>query len=418
MSKAIGKRLGDIVNFKRGYDLPSRSRKDGMIPIISSGGISGYHSDYKAYGEGIVTGRYGTLGEVYYINGEYWPHNTTLYATNFYGNSPKYIYYLMKCLGNLQTSDKSTVPGINRNDLHEIIIPYLPPKIQRQIIPILSFLDNKIELNNRINAELEQMAKTLYDYWFVQFDFPNQDGKPYKSSGGKMVYDEVLKREIPKGWKVGTIHNVGDLLGGGTPRKDNPYFWNGSVPFFTPKDHENSFFVTETEEHITEMGLKNCSSKLYPKGTIFITARGTVGNINIASTNMAMNQSCYAVLPKPDINYCFLHQHCINLIQFMKGKAAGSVFDALVSNDFKQTSLVVPAKSLIDLFGETSVCFYEQMLNNRKQNQQLASLRDWLLPMLMNGQVSVGEINDNMEEISEERASNARQEQFQMHLFD
>src|SRR6185437_14179751 len=112
MSKAIGKRLGDIVTFKRGYDLTASERLSGTYPVISSGGITGYHSEYKRDGEGIVTGRYGTLGEVYYVNGKYWPHNTTLYSSDFHGNCPKYVYYLMKCLGNLKTSDKSTVPGI------------------------------------------------------------------------------------------------------------------------------------------------------------------------------------------------------------------------------------------------------------------------------------------------------------------
>ena len=124
MSKIISKRLGDIVNFKRGFDLPESKRKKGLFPVISSSGISGFHSEYKCDGIGLITGRYGTLGEMYYYEGKYWPHNTTLYATTFYSNHPKYVYYLMKCLGNLKTSDKSTVPGINRNDLHEINIPY------------------------------------------------------------------------------------------------------------------------------------------------------------------------------------------------------------------------------------------------------------------------------------------------------
>jgi len=127
MIKSNKKRLGDIVNFKRGYDLPFYNRKDGSYPIISSSGISGFHSEYRAHGEGLITGRYGTLGEVHYVNAKYWPHNTTLYVTDFKGNYPKYVYFLLKCLGNLKTADKSTVPGINRNDLHEIEVPYLSP---------------------------------------------------------------------------------------------------------------------------------------------------------------------------------------------------------------------------------------------------------------------------------------------------
>lgn len=134
--------------------------------------------------------------------GKYWPHNTALYVTDFKGNYPKYAYFLMKCLGNLKTSDKSTVPGINRNDLHEIIVPYIRIEFQKPLADCLYNIEKKIELNNRINAELEAMTKTLYDYWFVQFDFPDKNDKPYKTSGGTMVWNEELKREIPEGWEV------------------------------------------------------------------------------------------------------------------------------------------------------------------------------------------------------------------------
>ena len=159
---------------------------------------------------------------MYYIDGKYWPHNTALFITNFKGNDPKYIYYLLRCLGRIRTSDKSAVPGVNRNELHEMAVPAVEDKNQqKKIATVLSALDAKIDCNNRINAELEAMAKTLYDYWFVQFNFPDHNGKPYKSSGGKMVYNSTLKREIPAGWSHSNILAVSDLFGGGTPTKKN-----------------------------------------------------------------------------------------------------------------------------------------------------------------------------------------------------
>ena len=121
------KKIGDIVTFKRGYDLPSYQRQNGEYPIISSSGITGYHNEYKAEGEGLVTGRYGTLGEMNYVIGKYWPHNTALYVTDFKENYPKYVYFLLKTLGSLSQSDKSTVPGINRNDLGAIQIVAMRP---------------------------------------------------------------------------------------------------------------------------------------------------------------------------------------------------------------------------------------------------------------------------------------------------
>jgi len=267
----------------------------------------------------------------------------------------------------------------------------IPPydKSKNKIIDCLFDLDAKIELNQRINAELESMAKTLYDYWFVQFDFPNEKGKPYKSAGGKMIWNAELKREIPLGWEVDNIMRLGDLLGGGTPKTNEPSYWGGNIPFFTPKDTDDSIFVLNTMDYITEAGLESCSSRLYPKGTIFITARGTVGNINVAAQDMAMNQSCYAIQPKPEINYYFLHQCSENLVHYLKAKSNGSIFDAIVSNDIKLTPIVIPPLPLIQEFGKITKDMYEKILVNKKESQTLTELRDWLLPMLMNGQVTI-----------------------------
>jgi len=390
MSNPKMKRLGDIVNFKRGYDLPSYNRREGEYPIISSGGISGYHSEFKTEGEGLVTGRYGTLGEVYYVNGRYWPHNTTLYVTDFKGNYPKYVYYLMKCLGNLKTSDKSTVPGVNRNDLHEIEVPFINPEFQKSIADFLFLIDAKIELNNRINTELEAMAKALYDYWFVQFDFPDDRGLPYRSSGGRMVWNEELKREVPEGWEVKNILSISDLLGGGTPKTQITEYWGGEIPFYTPSDAVKSYYVLETEKSISESGLNSCSSRLFPKGTIFLTARGTVGAVNISAMPMAMNQSCYALQAKSGISKYYLHQLSLQLVEFLKKKANGSIFDAIVSNDIKLTSLVIAPVEIINKYGSLVESYYRRVLIINNENRQLSSLRDWLLPMLMNGQVRVG----------------------------
>lgn len=271
--------------------------------------------------------------------------------------------------------------------LIEIPLPSLT--IQKKITSLLSSLDSKIELNNRINAELEAMAKTLYDYWFVQFDFPDAQGMPYKSSGGKMVWSGELGREVPEGWLVDNILNVGKLLGGGTPKTNIDSYWDGLIPFYTPSDSTKSFFVLDTEKHISKIGLESCSSKLYPKGTIFITARGTVGSLNIAAIDMAMNQSCYAIAPKKEINYYYLYQCCFDMIQYLKAKANGSIFDAIVSNDIKLTPICIPPSELIKSYGERMESVYEKALVNLNENQTLISLRYWLLPMLMNGQVRV-----------------------------
>lgn len=390
MTKAVHKRLGDLLNLKRGYDLPESQRRPGPYPVISSAGITGYHDEYMVEGQGVVTGRYGTLGEMYYVDGKYWPHNTALYVTTFKGNDPKYIYYLLTCLGRIRTSDKSAVPGVNRNELHEVEIPAISDtKQQKKVAAILSALDAKIDCNNRINAELEAMAKTLYDYWFVQFDFPDANGKPYKSSGGKMVYNATLKREIPLGWHDSNVMAVADLLGGGTPTKKKPEYWSGNIPFFTPTDADGSIFKFSTADYITSEGLKGSSTKLFSKHTVFITARGSVGRLVLAGVDMAMNQSCYALRAKTGISHVFLFFLAKELIHHLHVKSSGSVFDSIVSNDIELTKLAIPKGEVIEKFAEVVEPFFEKIANNTKENQQLAQLRDWVLPLLMNGQVTV-----------------------------
>ena len=284
----------------------------------------------------------------------------------------------------------ATMPNLNTAILSAVPLNLPPNKdIQRRTAAILSALDAKIDCNNRINAELEAMAKTLYDYWFVQFDFPDANGKPYKSSGGKMVYNATLKREIPLGWHDSNVMAVADLLGGGTPTKKKPHYWGGDIPFFTPTDADGSIFKFSTTDYITSEGLKGSSTKLFSKHTVFITARGSVGRLVLAGVDMAMNQSCYALRAKTGISHVFLFFLAKELIHHLHVKSSGSVFDSIVSNDIELTKLAIPKGEVIEKFAEVVEPIFEKIANNTKENQQLAQLRDWLLPLLMNGQVTV-----------------------------
>ena len=162
--------LGDVIELKRGYDLPSRDRRDGPFPIVSSSGVSGRHAEAKAKAPGVVIGRYGTLGEVHYITEDYWPLNTSLYIRDFKGNDPRFISYFLRSMDFSAYSDKAAVPGLNRNDLHTAEVRLPPVAAQRAIAHVLGTLDDKIELNRRMNETLEAIARALFKSWFVDFD--------------------------------------------------------------------------------------------------------------------------------------------------------------------------------------------------------------------------------------------------------
>src|SRR5450830_639627 len=306
--------------------------------------------------------------------------------------SGNYLLYAMLSefvQGQINQSDKtgSIVGNLRIPLLKELEIPLIDGA--DEIASVLSALDAKINCNSRINAELEAMAKALFDYWFVQFDFPDANGKPYKSSGGKMSYNVTLKRRIPKGWTDSSILAVADLLGGGTPTKKKSEYWGGDIPFFTPTDADGTIFKFSTADYITVDGLKGSSTRLFGKHTVFITARGSVGRLVLAGVDMAMNQSCYARRAKPGGSHVFLFFLAKDLICPLQVKSSGSVFNSIVSNDIELTNLAIPKGEVIKKFAAVVEPMFEKIGNNTKENLHLAKLRDWLLSMLMNGQVKV-----------------------------
>ena len=247
------KTIGDILELQRGYDLPLEKMAGGEIPVVGSNGIVGFHNVKRSINPTITVGRSGSIGKVHYYDRETWVHNTALYVSNFKGNNPLYLYYLLKNLDFENLKSSSVVPSLNRNFVYPMKVPFVSDiKEQERIAIKLESIDKKIAVNTRMNAELEAMAKQLYDYWFVQFDFPDENGKPYKSSGGKMVYNPTLKREIPAGWEVSSYGEEFDVKLGGTPSTSEDSFWeNGTINWLNSGEVQN-FPINSSEKKITE----------------------------------------------------------------------------------------------------------------------------------------------------------------------
>ena len=240
------------------------------------------------------------------------------------------------------------------------------------------------------------MAQALYDYWFVQFDFPDENGKPYKSSGGRMVWNEKLKREIPEDWGIDNITAIADIEGGGTPSTHEPLYWDGLIPFYTPKDASDGFIApSQTLRNTTALGVTHSSTKIFTNA-VFLTARGTVGKVQMPRVAMAMNQSCYALLPKESISLFYLFFVVKGIVRALKVKANGAVFDAIVTRDILGILLPQAKSSVISLFTETVAPILSRIFANQSELEELTKQRDFLLPLLMSGQVQVkpqGELN-------------------------
>src|SRR5574344_1170316 len=274
------------------------------------------------------------------------------------------------------------------NALKAIEIPDYTIEQQNRIAETLLKIDQKSLLNRQINHNLEAMAKQLYDYWFVQFDFPDEDGKPYKSSGGEMVWNEKLKKKIPKGWHASNICKIATILSGGTPSKQVPKYWHaGSIPFFGPTDCDGSMFQISTSDHITQDGLNHCASSLFEEDTIIITARGSIGKLVIVGVPMAMNQSCYALKPNERASE-YLYVTTIQLIESLKAKGSGSVFKSIISSDIENSTLCIADDNVVTQYDSLVYPMFQQIKTNTFEIKELIKQRDELLPLLMNGQVS------------------------------
>ena len=369
-------RLGDVMTLKRGHDLPEHSRQDGDVPVVSSSGITGRHKEAKAKAPGVVTGRYGTIGEVFYLEEDYWPLNTALYVIDFKGNDPRFSAYFLRNILKDYQSEKAAVPGVDRNVLHEIKVRAPDHASQRRISDILATYDDLIENNRRRMALLEESARLLYCEWFVRLRFPGHE-------------HTRITDGVPEGWARKTALDAVSVLSGGTPKTSVPDYWDGEIPFYTPKDATDGIWVTDCERTVTELGLKNCNSKLYPRETVFISARGTVGKLNMAHRPMAMSQSCYALVGKDHLTQPFVYAAIQSAVDALRQQAVGAVFDAIVVDTFKRINLMIPPPAMLRLFDETVCPIFEQVENLTLQNQKLRAARDLLLPRLMNGGIAV-----------------------------
>ncbi len=235
----------------------------------------------------------------------------------------------------------STVEHMRLEDIPclEFAVPPLP--IQRRIAGILSAYDELIENSQRRIKILEAMTRALYREWFVHFRFPGHESVPRVPSP---------LGEIPQGWEVKPFTEIADVLSGGTPKTDVTEYWNGEIPFFTPRDAPDCFYVEDTDKHVTDLGLSKCASELYPPDTVFITSRGTVGKVAIPSVPMAMNQSCYALRGKPGFPQRFVFLMTLQQVEYLKTNTGGATFDTIVVDTFRRMGVVRPACDIIAEF--------------------------------------------------------------------
>jgi len=271
-------------------------------------------------------------------------------------------------------------------------IPLYLPDIQSQLLigKILFDLDAKIELNNSINDVLEEMAKTIFDYWFVQFEFPDKNGKPYRSSNGSMVWNEMIKREIPLNWAAKRLKEFAKTSSGGTPLSSkSEYYYNGEIPWVNSGELNKSY-ILQTRNYITTKGLENSNSKMLNSNTLLVALYGaTAGKVSLLQIPACTNQAICAILPKSNLFTNYLKYAFTNLYKYLINLSSGSARDNLSQDLLNDLHFIIPDELTLNSFDKIIISIIQRITINIKQNIYLKEVRDWLLPMLMNGQVRV-----------------------------
>lgn len=303
---------------------------------------------------------------------------TVLIRPNVQKVNPQYlVYYLLSPKPQyelLGTANGATVAHVNLPAIRNLKIELPEKPVQDKIGTILVTYDDLIENNQKQIKLLEEAAQRLYKEWFVDLHFPGHE-------------NTKIVDGVPEGWSIYPFSSKVDIMSGGTPKTSIPDYYNGKIPFYTPKDNDGAFFAYKTQMNITEGGLKNCNSRLYPPKTVIITARGTVGKTTILAVPMAMNQSCYALKMKENDAPYYLFFALNNEIKALQTMANGGVFNTIIGKTFDSINIQIPKNPLIYGFEETVRPFMEQIKNKLQANLKLVEARDRLLPKLMNGEV-------------------------------
>ncbi len=341
----------DFVTLQRGFDLPKARMVDGVVPVLGSKSIIGFHNEAKVEAPGVVTGRSGSLGLVQYSEQPFWPHNTALWVKDFKGNSPRFVYYKLQTLNLERFNGGVSVPTLNRNVLDTLPVKIPKRTLQDRIASILSTYDNLIENNRRRIQLLEQSAQLLYKEWFVHLRFPGHE-------------HVTITDGVPEGWMKKPLGEIAPLNYGKALKKDDRI--PGPVPVF------GSSGIIGTHE-----------KSLVPGPAIIVGRKGNVGTTYWSQDDFYPIDTVYFI----EARYCSIHlYHALLNTQFINTDVAVPG----LNRDFAHSRLLlVPDNKILILFEQHATEIYEQINRLTKYNQTLTQARDLLLPRLMNGEISV-----------------------------
>jgi len=392
--------LGEIADFKTGRLNSNAAEINGIYPFFTCSPETFRINSYAFDCEAVILAGNNANGvfALKYYKGKFNAYQRTyVITTNPAEVNIKFVYYQMglQLQGLENISHGTATKYLTLPLLNEIKINLPPLPTQRRIADILSALDEKIELNRQTNATLEAMAHAIFKEWFIVWNYDLNDsmktmiGENHSPSGNQKNHG--ADSPLPQGWRMGSILEIADLLSGGTPSTQVSEYWDGQIKWVSAKDVSNAqgTFVLDTERKVSQIGVKNSSTKFLPALTTIVTARGTVGSYCILAEPMTINQSNYGLKAKKENADYFVFFSLGNLVTHLRQVAYGTIFDTVTTKTFEQTKIIIPPISLIQEFDSKITPIMQNILNNLEETATLASLRDALLPKLMGGEINV-----------------------------
>jgi type I restriction enzyme S subunit len=391
------KLFGEIAeNFdSKRIPLSKLKRVKGKFPYYGASGVVDYVEKYLFDGEFLLISEDGeNLNSrktpiAFIANGKFWVNNHAHIIKGKFGVSEtKYLCYLFQNLDISGFITGAVQPKLSQNSLNSIIINLPPLLTQRRIADILSALDDKIENNRKTSERLEQIAQSIFKRWFVDFDFPDAQGRPYKSSGGKMIENELGL--IPEGWKIGTVSDLaknGEIITGKTPPANIKNRFGDYLQFVTIPDLHQGSYIDKTERKLSKEGALSQNRSIIPPQSIMVSCIATPGLVGIASESCLTNQQINSFIPKRYVfSYFVMKTEKKKIIDFA---SSGSATPNLNKTQFSKMNIVIPLEHIIKDFQIMFESTFEEILNFKKENQKLIQTRDTLLPKLMSGELEV-----------------------------
>ena len=388
--------LSDIATFSRGDIIPARILGVGDNPVVAGGAESKLHTNrYNRIGETIAISSSGSAGYVSFWDCPIFVTDAFTVDVDENRSDKRYIFYLLKALQPqiMNRAKGSIIPHVYPKDVSKIIIPEDDVQIQHKVGQLLFIVDKIIGNNKAQIGQLQDIAKLIYDYWFVQFDFPDENGRPYKSSGGKMVYNDQLKQKIPEGWKVVKFSSIAKIISG-FPFKSDSYVNNGKYKVITIKNVQDGSIDSSTANSIDSLPDNLPDECVLSIGDLLISLTGNVGRCGLVfESNLLLNQRVGKLVVDHELNKDFAIsiisslQQRKRMEQLSNGSSQANL-SPIYAADFY---IALPPQALLNKFNNAARPIRQLSLLVQQESKQLASLRDWLLPMLMNRQVKIKE---------------------------